>query len=152
MAASVTKVMGRHTLKAGFYNNHSFKAQNVGAGGGLSFQGNVDFGQDTNNPIDTGFGYANALTGVFRQYTAGLGLHRRSDGLQQHRVLHPGQLEGDQPDDARLRSALHASAAAVRQVPADVELLPGAVDDRRGADALRAGLQQRRDDLLRATR
>jgi hypothetical protein len=69
MAASITKVMGRHTTKAGFYNNHSFKAQNVGAGGGLSFQGNVDFGQDTNNPIDTGFGYANALTGVFRQYT-----------------------------------------------------------------------------------
>ena len=49
VAASITKVMGRHTMKAGFYNNHSFKAQNVGAGGGLSFQGTVDFGNDTNN-------------------------------------------------------------------------------------------------------
>jgi hypothetical protein len=68
MAVSLTKVAGRHTMKAGFYNNHSFKAQNVGAGGGLSFQGTVDFGQDTNNPIDTGFGYSNAATGVFRQY------------------------------------------------------------------------------------
>ena len=68
MAASITKVMGRHTLKGGFYNNHSFKAQNVDAGGGITFQGRLDFGQDTNNPIDTGFGYANALTGVFRQY------------------------------------------------------------------------------------
>ena len=29
----MTKVAGRHTIKAGFYNNHSFKAQNVGAGG-----------------------------------------------------------------------------------------------------------------------
>ncbi len=68
VAVSITKVAGRHTMKAGFYNNHSFKAQNVGAGGGLSFQGTVDFGNDTNNPLDTGFGFANALTGVFRQY------------------------------------------------------------------------------------
>ena len=64
----MTKVMGRHTMKAGFYNNHSFKAQNVGAGGGLSFQGTVDFGNDTNNALDTGFGYANAATGVFTRY------------------------------------------------------------------------------------
>ena len=33
VAISLTKVMGRHTFKGGFYNNHSFKAQNVGAGG-----------------------------------------------------------------------------------------------------------------------
>ena len=61
----MTKVAGRHTLKAGFYNNHSFKAQNTGAGGvaDLSFQGYVNFGNDTNNPLDTGFGYANAATG-----------------------------------------------------------------------------------------
>ena len=68
VAASITKVMGRHTLKAGFYNNHSFKAQNVGAGGGLSFQGTVDFGNSTDNGIDTGFGYSNAYTGVFTRY------------------------------------------------------------------------------------
>jgi hypothetical protein len=36
-AVSLTKVAGRHTLKAGFYNNYSFKAQNVGAGGGGTF-------------------------------------------------------------------------------------------------------------------
>ena len=98
VAASITKVMGRHTLKAGFYNNHSFKAQNVGAGGGLSFQGTVDFGNYTNNALDTGFGYANAYTGVFTPLPAGVGLRRRPDGLRQHRVLHPGQLEGEQPD------------------------------------------------------
>ena len=34
----------------------------------LSFQGYVNFGNDTNNPIDTGFGYANAAMGVFSQY------------------------------------------------------------------------------------
>ena len=68
VAVSITKVMGRHTMKAGFYNNHSFKAQNVGAGGGLSFQGTVNFGNDTNNALDTGFGFSNAATGVFTRY------------------------------------------------------------------------------------
>jgi hypothetical protein len=67
-AVSVTKVAGHHTMKAGFYNNHSFKAQNTGAGGAGSFQGNVNFGEDSNNPLDTGFGYANAITGVFTRY------------------------------------------------------------------------------------
>ena len=69
VAISLTKVAGRHTFKGGFYNNHSFKAQNVGAGGGLSFQGNINFGNDTNNPLDAGFGYANAALGIFSQYT-----------------------------------------------------------------------------------
>ena len=30
VAISMTKVAGRHTFKGGFYNNHSFKAQNTG--------------------------------------------------------------------------------------------------------------------------
>src|SRR5690606_3447529 len=67
-AISLTKVAGSHTFKAGFYNNHSFKAQNVNAGGGVTFQGTLDFGNDTNNPLDTGFGFANAAVGVFRQF------------------------------------------------------------------------------------
>ena len=73
VAISLTKVWGRHTIKGGYYLNHSFKAQNTGAGGGdaanLSFQGWLNFGNDTNNTLDTGFGYANALTGVFTNYT-----------------------------------------------------------------------------------
>ena len=70
VSVSLTKVAGRHTLKSGFYNNHSFKAQNVGAGGvaNLTFQGYVDFGNNANNALDTGFGFANAATGVFTQY------------------------------------------------------------------------------------
>ncbi len=70
VAVSLTKVMGRHTFKGGFYNNHSYKAQNVGAGGvaNLSFQGYVNFGNDTNNGLDSGFGYSNAALGVFSQY------------------------------------------------------------------------------------
>src|SRR6185436_18432435 len=41
VAISVTKIAGRHSLKAGFYNNHSYKAQNVQ---NTLWQGNVDFG------------------------------------------------------------------------------------------------------------
>ena len=69
-AVSITKVSGRHTMKAGFYNNHSYKAQNTGAGGvaNLGFQGYVDFGNNTNNALDTGYGYANAAAGVFNEY------------------------------------------------------------------------------------
>ena len=70
VAISLTKVWGDHSLKAGFYNNHSYKAQNTGAGGvaNLGFQGYVNFGNDTNNALDTGFGFANAAVGVFTQY------------------------------------------------------------------------------------
>jgi outer membrane receptor protein involved in Fe transport len=64
----LTKIAGRHSLKAGFYNNHSYKAQNIG---GTAFQGAVEFDNDTNNQLDTQFGYSNAAVGVFRRYTQG---------------------------------------------------------------------------------
>ena len=38
IAVSLTKVTGRHTIKTGVYNNHSFKAQNTGAGGLANLQ------------------------------------------------------------------------------------------------------------------
>jgi hypothetical protein len=70
VAISLTKVKSSHTYKGGFYNNHSYKAQNTGAGGvpNLGFQGYVDFGNNTNNALDTGFGFSNAAVGVFSQY------------------------------------------------------------------------------------
>ena len=91
VSASLTKIAGHHTIKTGFYQNHSYKAQNVGAGGiaNLSFQGFVDFGNSTNNPLDTGFGFANALTGVYNQYlqasnfTEGSMLYNNIEGYAQ---------------------------------------------------------------------
>ena len=70
VSINMTHVQGRHTFKGGFYLNHSYKAQNTGAGGiaNLSFQGFVDFGNSTSNPLDSGFGYANAALGIFNQY------------------------------------------------------------------------------------
>jgi hypothetical protein len=67
-AISMTKLAGRHTMKAGFYLNHSYKAQNFGIGGATPFQGAIDFSNDTNNPLDTGFGFSNAAVGVFTNY------------------------------------------------------------------------------------
>jgi Carboxypeptidase regulatory-like domain len=70
VAGSLTKIVGRHTLKAGGYFNHSYKAQNVGAGGiaNLTFQGYVNFGNSTTNTLDSGFGYSNAALGIFTEY------------------------------------------------------------------------------------
>ncbi len=65
-SASLTKIAGRHTIKAGAYLNHSFKAQN--AGFNASFAGNVDFSNNSNSGVDTGFGYSNASLGVFNSY------------------------------------------------------------------------------------
>jgi hypothetical protein len=63
--ANLTKVAGAHNLKAGFYYNQSYKPQSVFA----SFNSRINFGDDANNPLDTGFSYANAATGVFNTYT-----------------------------------------------------------------------------------
>ena len=67
-SVSVTKVKGRHTMKAGFFNTHSFKAEQ--ATGSDSF-GNLNFQQDTvgTNAFDTSFGFANAAIGSFSSFT-----------------------------------------------------------------------------------
>ena len=69
LTGSITKIWGRHTIKGGIYWNHSQKSQNTGAGGlaNLSPQGYVDFQNNTNNTLDSGFGFANAALGVFYQ-------------------------------------------------------------------------------------
>jgi hypothetical protein len=63
ISISLTKVWGRHTLKTGFYNTHSFKAQQR-----QGWAGSLTFSNDANNPIDSTFGYANAALGIFSSY------------------------------------------------------------------------------------
>jgi hypothetical protein len=60
---SVTKVAGAHTFKGGYFYFRSL--QRRGQGNAL---GDIQFNNDTNNPLDTGFGFANAALGVFSQY------------------------------------------------------------------------------------
>ena len=65
MVANLTKVWGSHASKSGFYFQNSFKPQSIFA----SFNSQINFIDDSNNPFDTGFSYANAATGVFNTYT-----------------------------------------------------------------------------------
>ena len=65
---SVTKVWRSHIIKAGFYMQRSRKDQtSFGA-----FNGNYNFGDQGGptgaNPLDTGYGYANALLGVYNHF------------------------------------------------------------------------------------
>jgi hypothetical protein len=59
-----SKVWGQHSFKAGFYFQRSRKNQSSFA----PFNGTVHFGDDPNNPLDSGFGYSNAALGVFDYY------------------------------------------------------------------------------------
>src|SRR5262249_33374741 len=62
--ANLSKVWGSHSSKFGVSFQHSFKPQSIFA----SFNSDIQFQDDSNNPFDTGYGYANAATGVFRNY------------------------------------------------------------------------------------
>ena len=61
---SLTKVKGSHTLKTGYYHFKSYQRRGQGA-----IYGTINFQNDTNNPIDSGFGFANAALGIFSSYS-----------------------------------------------------------------------------------
>ena len=94
VSVSLTKILGRHTMKAGFYSNHSLKQQNLNQRNALPFQGDLSFANDTNNPFDTGFGFANAALGVVYGIHPAVLVRRRQVHLQPDRGLRAGQLEG----------------------------------------------------------
>jgi Carboxypeptidase regulatory-like domain/TonB-dependent Receptor Plug Domain len=61
----ISKVWGRHTIKGGTYLQRSRKDQtSFGA-----FNGQYNFGDNSANPYDTGYGYANAAAGVYNSFT-----------------------------------------------------------------------------------
>ena len=70
VAIGVTKLWGSHTFKVGYQSQDSMKLQNLGTvtQGALPFEGRVNFGNDSNNPLDTGFGDANAALGIFSRF------------------------------------------------------------------------------------
>src|ERR1017187_7346637 len=62
---SIAKVWGKHTSKAGFSFNHLMR-ETTGSG---SAAGSFAFGRDTNDPNESGYGYANAILGNFTTYS-----------------------------------------------------------------------------------
>jgi len=92
---SITKLKGSHTLKAGLYYTHSYKAQQSLAG---TWQGSVSFANDTNNSLDSSFGFSNAALGVFTSYT------QLSKYVEGNYVYH--NIEGFIQDNWRVNSRL----------------------------------------------
>jgi hypothetical protein len=67
ISTSLTKVAGRHTMKTGFYHTYALKAEPDGASTSAAF-GTVTFTNDSSNPLDSSFPFANAALGIFRDY------------------------------------------------------------------------------------
>jgi Carboxypeptidase regulatory-like domain/TonB-dependent Receptor Plug Domain len=61
---NVSKVVGSHALKTGFYAQRNRKDQTVFA----RTDGDINFNNDPNNPLNTGHPYANALLGIYNSY------------------------------------------------------------------------------------
>jgi hypothetical protein len=60
-----SQIAGAHNLKFGVYLEKSA----VNESNGTSFNGTFAFDRDPNNPLDTGYAFANALTGAVASYT-----------------------------------------------------------------------------------
>lgn len=61
----LTKTLGAHSIKAGIYADRIWRD----ASNAVNFNGSFDFGRNVNNPLETGYAYANAILGVFNSYT-----------------------------------------------------------------------------------
>jgi hypothetical protein len=62
----LSKVHGNHSFKTGIYLEYNSKVE---PSAGSTYMGNFNFGSSTNNPLDTGYGYANALLGIYQTYS-----------------------------------------------------------------------------------
>ena len=67
-ADNLSRVQGKHNLKAGVYIERTTKWQ---ANNNGSYLGSYSFGNNSNNPLDTQDGYANAYLGNFASYSEG---------------------------------------------------------------------------------
>jgi len=62
---NLSKIWNNHAIKTGFYLQRSRKDQSSFA----SFNGAYDFGDNTGNPFDSGYGFANAALGVYNTFS-----------------------------------------------------------------------------------
>ncbi|HEY2015707.1 MAG TPA: carboxypeptidase-like regulatory domain-containing protein, partial [Bryobacteraceae bacterium] len=66
---NLTYTYGPHTFKAGIWFEHYRNGQAASS----NFSGIIDFGQNSLDPTNTGYAFANAYVGHFNQYTEDLG-------------------------------------------------------------------------------
>ncbi len=82
---NISKIWNAHTFKSGIYVSRSRKDQSSFA----PFNGNFNFGDTASNPLDSGYGYANAALGVFQtfqqasQYANGMYRYTNAEGYIQ---------------------------------------------------------------------
>lgn len=62
---NLTKILSSHAIKAGIFIEYAVKSENPFR----PTNSTIQFGRDPSNPGDTGWGFANALLGNFRDYT-----------------------------------------------------------------------------------
>ncbi|MCU0226908.1 MAG: Plug and carboxypeptidase regulatory-like domain-containing protein [Bryobacterales bacterium] len=67
-SSNTTRIFSGHTFKFGAYVQFSRKDQTSFA----NANGNYNWGDNPNNPIDTNFGYSNALLGVYNTRSSGI--------------------------------------------------------------------------------
>jgi len=77
---------------------------------GTAYAGNFAFGHDVNNPLDTGYGYSNAIAGVFDTYTES---QKRTGAISAnpHTKSCAGFVQGKQETHLRVGSALYNAAS-----------------------------------------
>ena len=63
-SVSLSKIARQHTIKTGAFWQNSFKPQSSFANN----NGQYNFSDNTSNPLDTGFGFANAALGIYNQF------------------------------------------------------------------------------------
>ena len=68
-SVSLVKIMGPHSIKAGWFWQNSFKPQSSFA----SNNGEYDFSNDAASPLDTGYAFANASLGIYNKFTQASG-------------------------------------------------------------------------------
>ena len=147
-SASITKLIGRHAIKAGYYQDHTAKVQTAAPGtGGGTFRGAINFANDTNNPLDSTCGFANAALGVFDTFQQINNIREGANAFHNY--------EGYIQDTWRLgRLTLDYGLRIIDQVPQHDEknqtsnFLPEQWKAYERADPVRGGLRQRRQPVL----
>jgi hypothetical protein len=77
LSNNLTKVSGSHTMKAGIFVDRVWSSPSLSS----RFNGTVAFGQSSISPLDSGYGYSNAVLGNYTTYlqaSSGGVLHVRS--------------------------------------------------------------------------
>jgi Carboxypeptidase regulatory-like domain/TonB dependent receptor len=69
VSMSLTHTRGKHTFKMGLLRER----ENFGQARSGTFAGEISFGNDTNNPNNAGYGFANAFLGQITSYTESMG-------------------------------------------------------------------------------